>query len=77
MQLDQTLGLALNANARLRLLWIACGTEDDLITNNRKLDAWLKSKDVRHTYLETPGAHTWLVWRRNLPPSHRCCSREA
>jgi enterochelin esterase family protein len=50
----------------LRLLWIACGTEDRLIDGNRKLGEWLKSKDVRHTMIETPGAHTWMVWRRYL-----------
>jgi len=59
-------GLDDKANARLRLLWIACGTEDGLITPNRKLRDWLKSKDVRHVGVETAGAHSWLVWRRNL-----------
>jgi enterochelin esterase-like enzyme len=54
------------ANAQLRLLWIACGTEDRLIEPNRKLREWLKSKGVQPTEVETPGAHTWLVWRRNL-----------
>ena len=52
--------------AGLRLLWIACGTEDDLITPNRKFIAWLKSKDVPVTAIETPGGHTWIVWRDNL-----------
>ena len=55
-----------NANEQLHLLWIACGTDDRLIEPNRKFREWLKSKDVRHTDIETPGAHTWLVWRRNL-----------
>ena len=54
------------ANSELRLLWIACGTDDRLITANRKFRAWLKSKDIRATEIETPGAHTWMVWRRNL-----------
>ncbi len=54
------------ANGQLRLLWIACGTEDRLIDGGRKFRAWLKSKEIRHTEIETPGAHTWMVWRRNL-----------
>jgi enterochelin esterase family protein len=54
------------ANQQLRLLWIACGTEDDLIEINRRFREWLKSKGVQHTDIETPGAHTWMVWRRNL-----------
>ena len=59
-------GLDANASQRLRLLWIACGTEDGLIKVNRNLRAWLKSKGVQVKEIETPGAHTWMVWRRNL-----------
>jgi enterochelin esterase-like enzyme len=54
------------ATARLRLLWIACGTDDHLIAINRSLREWLKAKGVEHTDIETPGQHTWMVWRRNL-----------
>ena len=54
------------ANQQLRLLWIACGTEDRLIGVNRNLRQWLGSKGIRHTDIETPGMHTWMVWRRNL-----------
>jgi enterochelin esterase-like enzyme len=54
------------ANSQLRLLWIACGTEDRLIDINRKFRDWLKSKNVQHVDIETAGAHTWMVWRRNL-----------
>jgi enterochelin esterase-like enzyme len=54
------------ANRQIRLLWIACGTEDRLITVNRNLREWLKAKGIQHTDIETPGQHTWMVWRRNL-----------
>jgi enterochelin esterase-like enzyme len=54
------------ANQQLHLLWIACGTEDHLITINRNLRVWLKTKGVKETEIETPGMHTWMVWRRNL-----------
>ena len=59
-------GLDAKANQQLHLLWIACGTEDHLITVNRNLREWLKSKGVQPTDIETPGMHTWMVWRRNL-----------
>jgi enterochelin esterase-like enzyme len=52
--------------ANLRLLWIACGTEDSLINPNRNLIAFLKTKDMPVTQIETPGFHTWMVWRDNL-----------
>jgi enterochelin esterase family protein len=54
------------ANDTLRLLWIACGTEDRLIEANRRVRGWLEAKEVKHQAVETPGAHTWMVWRRNL-----------
>lgn len=54
------------ANAQLRLLWIACGKDDRLIALNRKFLDWLKSRQIRHTWIETPGVHAWMVWRRNL-----------
>jgi enterochelin esterase-like enzyme len=54
------------ANEQLHLLWIACGTEDHLITLNRSVRGWLKTKGVKLTEIETPGMHTWMVWRRNL-----------
>jgi enterochelin esterase family protein len=59
-------GLDARANQQVHLLWIACGTEDRLIKVNRSLREWLKTKGVRATEIETPGMHTWMVWRRNL-----------
>jgi enterochelin esterase family protein len=55
-----------SANERLHLLWVACGTDDRLITPNRKFVEWLKSKNIHVVPIETPGMHTWMVWRRNL-----------
>ncbi len=54
------------ANSEIKLLWIACGTEDGLIAGNRKFREWLKAKGIHVTEIETPGMHTWMVWRRNL-----------
>jgi enterochelin esterase-like enzyme len=52
--------------ANLRLLWIACGTDDRLITPNRAFVAWAKQKELPVTAVETPGAHTFPVWRDDL-----------
>ena len=54
------------ANSQLRLLWIACGTDDRLIDINRKFRDWLAAKGIQKTDVETPGIHSWQVWRRNL-----------
>ena len=53
--------------AQLKLLWIACGTDDTLNNVNRQFKGWLKSKDIPLTDLEIPGyAHVWPLWRQNL-----------
>jgi len=54
------------SSSQYHLVWIACGTEDRLITLNRKFVDWTKEKGIRVTQIETPGMHTWMVWRRNL-----------
>ena len=59
-------GLEANSAKQLKTLWIACGTEDGLIEPNRKFKAWLKAQNIPFTDIETPGAHTWMVWRANL-----------
>jgi enterochelin esterase family protein len=54
-------------NGQLKLVWIACGTEDSLNGVNNQLKAWLKARDIKFTGLEIPGfAHVWPLWRRNL-----------
>jgi enterochelin esterase-like enzyme len=52
--------------ANLHLLWVSCGTEDSLIDPNRKFVDFLKSKNMPVQQVETPGYHTWMVWRDNL-----------
>lgn len=52
--------------ARAPSVWLACGTGDFLLGANRGSAAWLKSKRVPVTDIETPGGHTWMVWRRDL-----------
>jgi enterochelin esterase-like enzyme len=53
-------------SAKLRLLWIACGTDEQLLAPNRKFVAWLKTKNFEVTAVETQGMHTWMVWRDDL-----------
>jgi enterochelin esterase-like enzyme len=59
-------GLDASANAKLHLLWVACGVDDGLIGINRDFRKWLTAKGITHTDVETAGKHTWMVWRRNL-----------
>ena len=60
-------GLTAKTASPVKLIWIACGTDDGLIGVNRQFKTWLKSKDIPFTDLEVPGyAHVWPLWRRNL-----------
>jgi enterochelin esterase-like enzyme len=48
-------------------LWIAMGGKEDIAYENcqvmlRKFD----ELNVKYTYSEYPGGHTWPVWRHNL-----------
>ncbi len=54
-------------NSDLKLLWLSQGGRDDIAYNNGQLMlARLKESDIRFTYSEYPGGHTWPVWRNNL-----------
>ncbi len=51
----------------LKLFWIAMGGKEDIAYDN--CQAMLKKLDelnVKYTYSEYPGGHTWPVWRNNL-----------
>ena len=54
------------ANAKLKLLWIACGRDDMLHSRNEEFVAALKEKGIRHEWSLTAGDHSWPVWRRYL-----------
>ncbi len=53
-------------NAKLRVLWLSCGTEDGLLPSNQKLVAWLKEQGLQPTFAPTPGMHVWMLWREDL-----------
>ncbi len=52
-----------SANARLKLLWIACGKDDFLLKRNEDFVALLKDKGITHQWRLTEGNHSWPVWR--------------
>jgi len=54
------------ADGRFRLIWMACGKDDKLFDSNQKFSQWLTTKGIVHTWVETPGRHSFLVWRRCL-----------
>ena len=51
----------------LKLYWQSCGTEDSLITANRAFGTWARTNIKGNVQIrETPGMHTWMVWRDDL-----------
>jgi enterochelin esterase family protein len=53
-------------NGQIHLLWVGCGKDDGLFPSNQKFEQWLTSKGIVHTWVETPGRHSFVLWRRYL-----------
>ena len=53
-------------NDQLELLWIACGKEDFLLDENKKLIAFLEGQGIEHEWHLTEGGHSWPIWRGYL-----------
>ena len=63
---DKHFGAIDAKKANLKLLWVACGTEDNLLAPNREFVTWAKARGLPVMPVETPGRHIWPVWRDNL-----------
>ncbi|MCC7009729.1 MAG: esterase [Acidobacteria bacterium] len=48
------------------LVYMAVGVDDFLLENSRALLQRMKGVGLTPMYRETPGAHTWFVWRQYL-----------
>jgi enterochelin esterase-like enzyme len=54
-------------NSSLKLFWLSEGGKEDIAyKNGQVMLAKLDELNIRHTYYEYPGGHTWPVWRNNL-----------
>ena len=51
---------------KLKVLWFACGKDDSLYQRSADLDSLFTKHEIPHTFRQTPGAHTYTVWRQNL-----------
>ena len=58
---------AATINSNLKQLWVAMGGKEDIAHNNCKVMlSKFDEMNIRYTYSEYPGGHTWPVWRNNL-----------
>jgi enterochelin esterase-like enzyme len=54
-------------NRKLALLWVGCGTEDNLFRGATMLDATLTAHGIKHEFQRSEGArHSWVLWRQYL-----------
>jgi putative tributyrin esterase len=47
-------------------IYMACGTEDFLLQENRAFSGFLESRGIPHDYFEGPGQHDFAFWDRHL-----------
>lgn len=55
-----------DARKKLKLLWISCGANDNLIIFSRRTHEYLAKNNVPHIYYIEPGVHDFKVWRNGL-----------
>ena len=53
-------------NAKYKVLWVGCGTDDPAFGSNKAVADLLTEKGVHHVFRTSPGAHIWPVWQLNL-----------
>lgn len=51
---------------QLKLLWISCGTEDNLMPITARTADYLKENKIPHILLKEPGGHDFKVWKNNF-----------
>ena len=54
------------AKKKLKLLWISCGEDDNLITFSQRTHDYLKANEVPHIFYVEPGVHDFKVWKNDL-----------
>lgn len=52
--------------SQLKLLWISCGDQDNLISFSQRTHDYLKEHDVPHIFYVEPGGHDFKVWKNDL-----------
>ena len=51
---------------QLKLLWVSCGVDDNLISFSQRTHDYLEAHDVPHVFYVEPGAHDFKVWKNDL-----------
>jgi len=54
------------AKEQLKLLWISCGVDDNLMSFSQRTHDYLEAREVPHIFYVEPGAHDFKVWKNDL-----------
>lgn len=54
------------ARNKLKLLWISCGDNDNLLSFSKRTHDYLKKEKVPHIFYIEPGNHDFQVWKNDL-----------
>lgn len=54
------------ARKKLKVLWISCGDNDNLISFSQRTHDYLDANSVPHIYYVEPGVHDFNVWKNDL-----------
>jgi enterochelin esterase-like enzyme len=54
------------ATEKLKLLWISCGIDDNLMSFSQRTHEYLVKNKVPHIYYVEPGGHDFNVWKNDL-----------
>jgi enterochelin esterase family protein len=57
---------AKKVNSSLKVLWLACGSDDSLFTPVKQFSEFLTASGINNTFVPSTGAHTWINWRHYL-----------
>ncbi len=65
-EFPQVLANPKDTNAKLKVLFIACGKQDSLFERSQKLSELFTAHQIKHTFRPSEGAHVFKVWRLYL-----------
>src|ERR1035438_9915118 len=65
-EFGQKIANAKDVNAKLKVLWLACGKQDTLFERSQKFSDLLDAHQIKHTFRPSEGAHVFKVWRLYL-----------
>jgi putative tributyrin esterase len=63
---ETLLDMLLHDEKEVPEIFMACGTDDFLIKENRAFHDFLDSRNITHDYFESAGIHNWKFWNKYI-----------